>query len=61
MPSTIVHGMANAAGTIIKDETQIDSLWELLEVPSGADLIAGCGIWPEPYQLDTDKKRHTVF
>jgi hypothetical protein len=29
MASTIVPSMADAAGTIIKDETQIDSLWKL--------------------------------
>lgn len=60
MASTLVKAMANLALEAYDGRVELSAIREMLDIPSG-NLIAGGGIWPEPYKLDADSERKSFF
>ena len=52
--------MANLALEAYDGRVELSAIREMLDIPSG-NLIAGGGIWPEPYKLDADSERKSFF
>lgn len=58
----IAHTMANLAVRLPNNEAMIKSLFPALLTEHGASLLmAGGGLWPEPYALDPDVERSSYF
>ncbi len=58
----IARSMARTAQALPQDSKLLhDLIPELLEDGSTSSIIAGGGVWPEPYAFDPDKERHSFF
>ena len=58
----ITKSMARAARTLPKDPKLLKALMtELLGDGSTDSIIAGGGVWPEPYKYDAEKERNSFF
>ena len=60
--SSLAYAMASAASTLPTDEQIYHQVFKNLfqDAPS-QHLLAGGGIWPEPYQFDPAKERNSFF
>lgn len=64
--TSLVHFLAEALATTAKSIPYSDHAFQqllpkLISTTHSSDLVAGGGIWPEPYQLDPHKKRDSYF
>jgi diguanylate cyclase (GGDEF)-like protein len=64
--TSLVHSLAETLSTTIKSIPFSDSVYhqllpKFINITHSSNLVAGGGIWPEPYQLDPKKRRNSYF
>lgn len=58
---TIAHNMARAAELVFDHESAPLLLREMMNPPGAKNVIAGGGVWPEPFKFADDCERCSVF
>jgi len=62
MASTLVRVVsAMAAAEMPKGASDVAKLKVMLDLPGTADIVAGGGVWPQPYALDPSVERASFF
>ncbi len=59
--SIIAHNMARAAQWVIDHDNGRLLLRDMLNPPGAENIIAGGGVWPEPFAFDPDCERCSIF
>lgn len=64
--TSLVHSLAKGLGVVVSSTPFSDRLYhqllpQLIDINNTNSLVAGGGIWPEPNQLNPNKKRNSYF
>ena len=64
--TSLIHSLAESLTAAVKsipysDQTYHQLLPQLIDLNNANSLVAGGGIWPEPYQLDSSKEKNSYF
>jgi hypothetical protein len=64
--TSLVHSLAEGLGVVVNSIPFSDLLYhqllpQLIDINNTNNLVAGGGIWPEPNELDPNKKRNSYF